>query len=88
VKSRRGIAAIGTGLLLAGCASVPGSCPGGRTDGWLSGWGTGGAGAFTLGLRRAWACDPASNATPLGPAPSADPTAQWPMSPSSATPPR
>lgn len=80
-----GISAIGAGLLLAGCSAIPGACPGGKTDGWLSGWGGGGGGAFTLGLRRAWGCGPTSGPANPGPSPSADPAAQWPLSPSSAT---
>ena len=79
--------ALAAGLLLAGCGAIGGGCPTGRTDGWLSGWGSGGAGSFTLGMRRAWGCDPASGPVNAGPPPSADPVAKWPASPSSMTPP-
>ena len=39
--------------LPAGCASGQG-CANGRTGGWLSGWGSGGASAVTLGVHRTW----------------------------------
>jgi hypothetical protein len=80
-------------LLLAGCASGQG-CQTGRTGGWLSSWGSGGASAFTLGLRRTWGECPDRAGTPAKrgpeplPAPSADPMPDPPTAPAAANPPR
>ena len=81
------------GLLVAGCA-VDQPCRTGKTGGWLSGWGSGGANAFTLGLHRTWrdcadrTTGPARAPVDTGPVPSADPASEQPMSPSGSTPPR
>lgn len=86
--------AVFVGLLIAGCAAADQPCRTGRTGGWLSGWGSGGASAFTLGLRRTWGnCDERTTAPgrgPLdaGPVPSADPMSEQPTSPSGSNPPR
>lgn len=84
--SRQGIAAIGLVLLAGGCASGPEACGGRQAGGWFSGWGTSGATAFTLGLRRVWGACPGRDAATLGPPPSADPAGQWPASPPGPTP--
>lgn len=46
------VIAFGAALLFAGCTQGGQSCPAGKTGGWLSAWGSGGTGAFTLGVRR------------------------------------
>ncbi|HET8576492.1 MAG TPA: hypothetical protein VFO18_05300 [Methylomirabilota bacterium] len=69
-------------LLLGGCASGAQSCPARKTGGWLSGWGSGGSSAFTLGVRRTFGDCEERAATPggppanLGPVPSADPASE------------
>ncbi len=76
-------------LLFGGCAST--TCATGRTGGWFSGWGTGGANAFTVGLHRTWGeCadrTPGSAQRPLNlsPAPSAEPASELQVSPSGAS---
>src|SRR5258708_2227540 len=73
------------GFLLAGCAWAGRSCERGRTGGWFSGWGSGGSGAFTLGVRRTWdECDASvkvqsrQTLEPL-PAPSVGPPSEPPV---------
>jgi hypothetical protein len=90
---RMASAGILVGLLVAGCAADQ-ACGTGRTGGWLSGWGTGGANAFTIGLHRTWrdcpdrTTRPARGPADAGPVPSADPASEQPMSPSGSSPPR
>jgi hypothetical protein len=75
-------------LLFGGCAST--TCATGRTGGWFSGWGTGGANAFTVGLHRTWGeCadrTPGASQRPanLAPAPSAEPASELQVPPSGA----
>lgn len=75
-------------LLFGGCAST--ACGTGRTGGWFSGWGTGGANAFTVGLHRTWRecadSTPGASQRPpnSGPAPSAESASELPMAPSGA----
>ena len=75
-------------LLFGGCAST--ACGTGRTGGWFSGWGTGGANAFTVGLHRTWRecadSTPGASQRPpnSGPAPSAEPASELPTAPSGA----
>ena len=84
---------IPVGLLLAGCAADQ-PCRTGRTGGWLSGWGSGGANAFTIGLHRTWrdcgdrTTGPGRGPVDPGPVPSADPASDPPAPPSGSTPPR
>src|SRR6266436_735617 len=72
-------------LLFGGCAST--ACGTGRTGGWFSGWGTGGANAFTVGLHRTWGeCadrTPGPAQRPFGPAPppSAEPASEVNVAP-------
>jgi len=86
-------AALLAGALVAGCAADQ-PCRTGRTGGWLSGWGSGGASAFTVGLHRTWrdcgdrTTGPARGPMDAGPAPSADPASEQPASPSASSPPR
>jgi hypothetical protein len=86
--------AVLVGLLIAGCAATDQPCRSGRTGGWFSGWGSSGANAFTVGLRRTWGnCDdrttgPARRPLDAGPVPSADPGSEQPTLPSSSNPPR
>ena len=81
------VIAVAAALLLAGCTSGEQSCPVGKTGGWFSGWGSGGSGAFTLGVRRPFGgCKdpspaPAQPPADLGPAPSVDPASTPPASP-------
>jgi hypothetical protein len=75
-------------LPFGGCAST--ACGTGRTGGWFSGWGTGGANAFTVGLHRT--CGECADRTPgasprpqnPGPAPSAEPASELQVPPSGA----
>jgi hypothetical protein len=62
-------------LAVGGCASA--TCAE-RPRGWLSGWGSGGGGAFTVGLGRAWGdCD--GRPRRAAPPPSADPASEPPL---------
>jgi hypothetical protein len=88
-KSMTRTATVGVlmGLLLGGCASADQPCRTGRTGGWFSGWGSGGANVFTVGLHRTWGecadrTPGASQRRPdPGPAPSAEPASELQVSP-------
>jgi len=71
----RTLATLASSLLLAGCAAAGSPCQGASTSGWFSGWGGGGASAFTVGLGRSWGECPCRDRRSV-PALSADPASE------------